>query len=239
MGNIVCPTRAKKAEAQTTNEDKGATATGYASPGKGADGYAAPDGYALPGKDADTTEKRKEDFDKEVLPDNSGQNAAPPVPKLRRALSGNQKPSKKFDEQKALAELARSNPDKYVKYLMTHLDDLNGKDIDSTVESIFKEFDEDGNGVLTGNEYDKCVQKLAEHMFGEYEEHGEKLFEYLSREWGMSEEEIDPIRSEYKEKGTIETCKNKVIELVDVDGDGEITLQEAMDGFHKVVDAIE
>merc|ERR1712187_88826 len=166
-------------------------------------------------------EERKKDIEKEIPPVSSSE------------------PSEKLDEQKELAELARSNPEEYMKYLMTHLDELNGKNIDSTVESIFKEFDEDGSGVLEGEEYEKCVQKLAEHILGEYDEHMEKQFEKMSGELGMSKEEIDVIRSEHKETMTIEKFKKEVIKLVDVDGDGKITLQEAMDGFHKVVDAIE
>merc|ERR1712048_655825 len=110
-----------------------------------------------------------------------------------------------------------------------------------TVESIFQHFDKDGNGTLEGTEYHECVRELAEHMLREYEKLMETRFEKM-KDMGMSKEEISIIREEHKQHTSlygIEAFKKEVIELVDVDGSGTITMEEAKDGFHKAVDKID
>jgi Ca2+-binding EF-hand superfamily protein len=169
----------------------------------------------------------------------SNATAIPCPEPLNRSASNGGKASAEFDKVQALAELAQSNPTKYRRYLLTHLDELNGKNIDSTVEEIFCTLDIDKNGVLEGDEYVKCVRQLAEHMYREMEEVMETVFDKMAKELDMSKDDIDAVRSEHKETMSIESFEQEVISLVDVDGDGKITLEEAKQGFHMVVDKIE
>jgi Ca2+-binding EF-hand superfamily protein len=193
-------------------------------------------------------EEIKEDFDRKFPPDPLARtqshptSAAPAVPSpvpLTKSSSIGDKPSEEFDKQKILAELAQSNPHLFRRHLLTHLDELNGKDVDSTIEEIFNSFDVDKNGILEGDEYAKCIRQLAEHMHREMEEVMETVFNKMAKDLDMSKDEVDVVRNEHNAKNTVESFEQEVISLVDADGDGKITLEEAKEGFHKVVDKIE
>merc|ERR1712048_1339613 len=122
--------------------------------------------------------------------------------------------------------------------LIRNLDLLNGKNIEGTVEKIFREFDLDGNGVLEGAEFKDCVQKFAEHVLREYQETVDALCKSKA-ERGESKKDIDEFRSEHDKDISTETFKDMVRLKIDQDGDGKITLEEAMIGFSQVVDLID
>jgi len=178
-------------------------------------------------KKKNIAELTEEEFNRQHPP-----KAKPPT------FSAGRKAKEEFNKEKALAEIAKQSPDKFKAYLISHLDHLNGTNIQETVKKIFNEFDSDGNDVLEGTEFEQCVQKFAEHMFRKYEDVIDALCKSKA-ENGMPNEDIEEFRSQHNKHFSVETFQEDVKVMIDKDGDGRITLEEAMTGFPQVVDFIE
>merc|ERR1712187_852728 len=85
----------------------------------------------------------------------------------------------------------------------------------------------DGDGVITGSEYEKLIQKFAEYMHSEFDEKMEADLKRHQVDWGLSSEEIAVIRIEHKHLSNIESMKQEVKDTIDADNDGKITMEEA------------
>lgn len=87
-------------------------------------------------------------------------------------------------------------------------------------EALFEEFDEDGNGILEDEEADMAISYAVTHVMREGAERSAKYRGRLS----LPSEEI---------------VREWVWKMVDEDGDGRITREEAIRGFKAVVDDID
>eukprot|EP00405_Crypthecodinium_cohnii_P016766 CAMPEP_0206452848 /NCGR_PEP_ID=MMETSP0324_2-20121206/20190_1 /ASSEMBLY_ACC=CAM_ASM_000836 /TAXON_ID=2866 /ORGANISM="Crypthecodinium cohnii, Strain Seligo" /LENGTH=325 /DNA_ID=CAMNT_0053923017 /DNA_START=55 /DNA_END=1032 /DNA_ORIENTATION=+ len=86
------------------------------------------------------------------------------------------------------------------------------------VDELFHVYDRDGSGVLQGEEYDKVLKDLTAHILREAQERKKRL--------GMSFLPPEEILHQW------------VVDVVDPNHDGAITLEEARIGFRKAVNDV-
>merc|ERR1719440_449231 len=88
------------------------------------------------------------------------------------------------------------------------------------IEMLFATYDADDSFALVGHAYNECVTDITRHLHSEAERVAER--------YGTT-----------KMLPSDEVLKQWVIEIVDPNGDGAITFEEARQGFKVVVDDIE
>jgi hypothetical protein len=118
--------------------------------------------------------------------------------------------------------------------LLKNLDDLEKdsvKDVGAYIDKLFSELDKDGNGVLEGDEYTKCIDELLGHLKRTSEA---GLLKIISGKVEAGKEEA-AFNREWS-KINFKKLRSKIENIVDANNDGKISKTEAKKGFKEVVD---
>lgn len=129
-----------------------------------------------------------------------------------------------YDDEPAQAakkeEPVRLSADQRMILLQEIDDEDDGQTVDSKIETLFKAYDFDDSGFLCGEEYTKAMQELTEYVLAE----AQKRATALKMPVMMPPANL---------------VQDWIIGVVDPNGDGAITLEEAKQGFKKVVDEVD